>query len=84
MLAERCEVPKTHCVVDILIIIDIWIDAWMLAISSAAHANEECCGIQSERCCAKNECCDRGSSDCEVPSTSGMEVGVRKDRRRGR
>jgi hypothetical protein len=84
MLAERCEVPKAHGVVDILIIIDAWIDAWMLVISSAAHASDERCGIQSEKCCAKSECCDRGSSDCEIPSTSGMEVGVRKDLRRCR
>jgi hypothetical protein len=32
MLAERCEVSKAHCVVDTLLIIDVWIDAWMLAI----------------------------------------------------
>jgi hypothetical protein len=32
MLAECCEVPEAHCVVDILLIIDAWIDAWILAI----------------------------------------------------
>jgi hypothetical protein len=48
----------------------------MFSCLSRSRARGECCSSQSDRCYANGECGDTRSSDREVSSASGIEVGA--------